>query len=205
MEGSLIVFSLLGIYDIGLKKHYIFERFMYDSLISKNWEIKEMVLKDSATLSYEVDGKEKGLYIDSIMNQLTQYHLNKEYKEIRAISITSLIERIKQLRTDFLFDLHVYSFFRNRGFEIRNGKGFGVDYLIYEENQKHSNYLTIITENPDFDNKKLLMVSRVAKNMNKSVMIILKHTKSFEPSSDKDYHTELLTYLETDIKYLILA
>lgn len=162
-----IVISFLGIIDIDLEKHFIFQEFFYLLIKNKISEIYYCELNDN--ISYLNEKLEK----EEIKNDLLVKILSKRQNfDLKKIDLKNLFDLMKKYVKNFEELFLCYFFLKNLNFEIKIGLVFGYHYLAYEKEKTHSNFLVKILDKKKLKMNDILKINRISVNSQKNCLII---------------------------------
>lgn len=163
-----IVISFLGIIDLDLEKHFIFQEFFY--LMIKN-EISEIYYYELIeNISYLNEKLEKEEIKNDVINRILS---KKQNFNLKKIDIKNFLDLIKKYVENFEELFLVYFFLKNLNFEIKIGLVFGYHYLAYEKNKIHSNFLVkILDKKKILKMNDILRMNRISVNSQKNCLMI---------------------------------
>ena len=67
----------------------------------------------------------------------------------------------------------IYSYLKNKNFDVKNGYIFGVDYLVSDNKNIHSKFLVkFLSIKKELEQDQIIRLTRIAANSNKKLLLI---------------------------------
>ena len=102
-------------------------------------------------------------------------YLSLLYKLMNAPNIEGNVWQVISSDSSFIIRYAVYHYFRSKLWIVRDGTGFGFDFVLYPDhpNEAHSKYCVKIISSMDEFEKRAILTTRVTWNVKKEVMFVI--------------------------------
>ena len=205
-----IILCQFGIYYIDKKELFTTEEFLYEIILNDVYNLTCIELEDLKDNNpiYEQKLKDKELFLQQLSKYIEDTYQSSTSPIIRILTLKDFIHHLLKFDYHIIEKFQVYYQLRNRNLIIKLGKSFGIDYLVYENDKAHSDYVIKCIFEETLPVAKLLQINRVAKNMNKKILIIKCNVTSLirNPElNEENFRAELIRILDTKIIYLCFS